>query len=147
MFLNPYLSCSCSLKIPGVPVIKKSMRVDVHERPGTALKKGELVGQIPSWGPYFSLSFDLMVFKHVKYTWSSIIAFKGNDGRNNCCRKEDRIPAVFLNKDGNIHFRNYVSGTANYNQQTKHKIQLMKWHKVRIEQAPYGSKVKSVSHY
>ena len=24
------------------------------------------MGQIPRWGPFFSLSFDLMVFKHVK---------------------------------------------------------------------------------
>ena len=117
------------------------MRVTVHERPGTALKKGLVVGQIPSWGPYFSLSLDLMVFRHRQEVWSSVLSFKGNEARNDCCRKEDRIPAVFLNKDGNLGFRNYVSGTANY--KYKHEIELMKWHNIRIEQVPYAGKVRS----
>jgi len=124
---------SCSLKIPGVThLITKKTYIKVHEKPGTPVRRNNLIGLIPSWGPYFKISLDLMVFRHSKNIWTSVLAFKANNGVTNSKKHGDRIPAIFLHKDGFIGIRSSINGNINY--WSNHRIKLQKWHKIIMEQ-------------
>merc|ERR1711874_799210 len=133
---------SCHIKLPGVPkIITRKQNVKVYERPGTAVKKGKLIGHIPSWGPYFKISFDLRVFGRRK-GWTNVLSFKGNGGNSNCCNKGDRVPAVFLNEDGRLYIVNSVGGNGNhgFESSNQERIRPGKWYKVTIEQVSQAGK-------
>ena len=124
-------------------IITREQNVKVYERPGTAVKKGKLIGHIPSWGPYFNISFDMRVFG-IREGWrghTNVFSFKATD--NNCCSRGDRAPAVFLHKEGRLHIVNSVSGNGHHQfKSPTGGIQSGKWYKVFIQQVPQAGKVR-----
>ena len=74
-----------------------------------------------------------MVFRHVKTTWSRVLAFKEKN-------KYKYITTIAVNKNGNLQVTN--KGTLkNYD----HKIEMQKWHKIIIEQVSVYKKVNLFS--
>jgi len=103
-------------------------------------KKNNEIGTIDSWGPLFRVSLDLIINKLTSDKWTSILAFKTNDGTRDMGQHGDRCPAMFLNKDGHIYFVSSVGSNANYATRSKN-IQLNKWMRIIIEQTKRNGKV------
>ena len=109
---------------------------------GTKIRKNKEIGTIDSWGPFFRVSFDLIIHSHVDNFPSSVLAFKGNGGTYDCCEIGDRIPAIFVSQNLNqnlgqvnplhLHFGNSVNQNGNYN--FDFYINLNSWYKIVIEQ-------------
>ena len=51
----------------------------------------------------------------------------------------NRIPSIFVNKNGYLQITNNVNGSRNH--VYDHKIELQKWHKIIIEQVSVYKKV------
>ena len=95
------------------------------------VKRNNEIGAINgTWGPFFRISFDLIIHSYVKgkgkQGWSSVLAF-------------DKKPSVDLNKNGQLkiffHQRknNFIIN-----------IDLNKWYNISIEQKPNEKKVSKV---
>ena len=103
--------------------------------------KGKEIGKIDSWGPLFRISLDLIIHSRVSNGFSSVLAFKGNGGRSDCCEIGDRIPAIFLyNPTMTLNFANSVRQNGNY--WFDFKINLNTWYNIIIEQKFVHRKVK-----
>ena len=107
------------------------------------IKRNKRIGAINgTWGPFFRVSFDLMIHSYVKgkgkQGWSSVLAFKANKGQID---KEhgDRAPTVAVNKNGHLRFSNSVSGNEKY--KFIFNVDLNKWYNITIEQRPSNEKV------
>ena len=74
--------------------------------------------------------------------WSSILAFKGNGGLNDWKEYGDRVPAIFYNQLGQLHFASAVNGNKNYH--FNRAIDLGKWYKIEIEQVSLNGKVEAM---
>ena len=80
-----------------------------------------------TWGPFFRISFDLIIHSYVKgkgkQGWSSVLAFNNK-------------PSVDLNKNGELRI---------FFQKRKYqfilKVDLQKWYNITIEQKPNDRKV------
>ena len=112
------------------------------------VKRNEEIGAIKgTWGPFFRVSFDLIINSVIKgkgkQGWSSVLAFKGNDGKSHCCKHEDRVPDIALNKNGDLRVSNSVSGNSKF--KFIFNVDLNKWLNITIEQKPYYEKVKEIS--
>merc|ERR1711874_241552 len=87
---------SCSLKIPGVGhLITRKRYIKVQEKPGTPVRRNNL------------------------------IAFKANNAVSDISKHGDRIPAIFVNRNGYLHITSSVNGSRNY--YYDHKLKLQKW--------------------
>ena len=103
--------------------------------------KGKEIGKIDSWGPLFRISLDLIIHSRVNNGFSSVLAFRGNGGRENCCFIGDRIPAIFLNNPTmTLQFANSVRHYGNY--WFEFKINRKTWYNIIIEQKFVHRKVK-----
>ena len=96
------------------------------------MKKNKEIGKINgTWGPFFRISFDLIIHSYVKgkgkQGWSSVLAF-------------DKKPSVDLNKNGELRF---------FFQQRKYSfisnVELNKWYNISIEQKLNHKKVRIIS--
>ena len=96
------------------------------------------IGIIDSWGPFFRVSFDLIIHSlSTRYEWSGLFFFRGYGTR--CARCSDQVPALFLNsKFGLIKIRNTV---VNPNEEFNFKIELSHWYNILIEQKSVNGKV------
>ena len=45
---------------------------------GTKIQRNKAIGTIDSWGPFFRVSFDLIIHSFRQYEWTSLLAFRGN---------------------------------------------------------------------
>ena len=52
----------------------------------------------------------------------------------------NRVPAIFINRNGYLHITNSVNGNRNH--YYDHKIKLQKWYKIIIEQVSLAKKVQ-----
>ena len=93
------------------------------------VKRNKEIGTINgTWGPFFRISFDLIIHSYVKgkgkQGWSSVLAF-------------DKKPSVDLNKNGELRI---------FFQQRKYSfvtnVDLNKWYDISIEQKTENEKVK-----
>ena len=93
------------------------------------MKKNKEIGKINgTWGPFFRISFDLIIHSFVKgkgkQGWSSVLAF-------------DKKPSVDLNKNGELRI---------FFQQRKYmfivNVDKNKWYNISVEQKPNNSKVR-----
>ena len=93
------------------------------------VKRNNEIGRINgTWGPFFRISFDLIIHSFVKgkgkQGWSSVLAF-------------DKKPSVDLNKNGELRI---------FFQQRKYSfisnVELNKWYNISIEQNPKNKKVR-----
>ena len=111
------------------------------------IRRNNEIGTIDSWGPLFSVSFDLIIHSYVKgkgkQGWSSILAVKGNGGTSHCCKHGDRIPEISLNKNGKMRISNSVSGNKKY--QILSNVNLNKWFNIIVEQKQNNGKVTKIS--
>ena len=84
-----------------------------------------------TWGPFFRISFDLIIHSYVKgkgkQGWSSVLAF-------------DRKPSVDLNKNGELRFFFHIK---KYN--SIFDVELNKWYNISIEQKLNHKKVRKIS--
>ena len=107
------------------------------------IKRNNEIGTIDSWGPLFSVSFDLIIHSNVKgkgkQGWSSILALKGNGGTSHCCKHGDRIPEIAINKNGKMRISNSVSGNKKY--QFLSNVNLNKWFNIIVQQKQNNGKV------
>ena len=107
------------------------------------IKRNNEIGTIDSWGPLFSVSFDLIIHSYVKgkgkQGWASVLAFKGNGGTSHCCKHGDRIPEISLNKNGKLRVSNSVSGNKKY--QFISNVGLKKWYNITVDQRQTNEKV------
>ena len=90
------------------------------------------IGTIDSWGPLFRISLDLMIhsyeFEYGQDPWFSVLTFKGNGGSSNNAKFGDRIPGIFVRKDGYLRF-----GTTTITDFDT-PINLNTWYNIQIEQ-------------
>ena len=85
------------------------------------------IGTIDRWGPFFRISFNLIIHSYVKgkgkQGWSSVLAF-------------DKKPSIDLNKNGELRFffhqRKYSFVT---------NVDLNRWYNISIEQKGNNRKV------
>ena len=98
------------------------------------VKRVNKIGSINgTWGPFFRISFDLIIHSYVKgkgkQGWSSVLAF-------------DKKPSITLNKNGELKF---------FFQKRKYNfiinVVLNKWYEISIEQKPNNQKVRKKSLY
>ena len=93
------------------------------------IEKNKEIGAIyGTWGPFFQVSFELIIHSHVKgkgkQGWSSVLAF-------------DKKPSVDLNKNGELRIffekkkNNFISN-----------VDLNKWYNISMEQKPKNEKVR-----
>ena len=109
------------------------------------VKKNNEIATIPSWGPEFRISFDLKINSRVsgdRNGYTSVISFKGNGGKKDLGNHGDRIPCVFMNRNGRLHFRSSVSANSNY--KLNSPVPLKKWLHVIIEQKSSSGKVREI---
>ena len=93
------------------------------------IEKNKEIGAIyGTWGPFFQVSFELIIHSYVKgkgkQGWSSVLAF-------------DKKPSVDLNKNGEL--RIFFEKKKN-NFFTN--VVLNKWYNISIEQRPNSKKVR-----
>ena len=91
-------------------------RIDKDENIGLSgdVKKNTEIGALPSWGPEFRISFDLMVNSLSGGTWLSVLSFKRDGGKRNIGKIGDRIPGIYLNKKGNIRIMSKLAFSSSY---------------------------------
>ena len=95
--------------------------------PGDVERNKEIGVINGTWGPFFRISFDLIIHSYVKgkgkQGWSSVLAFNNK-------------PSVDLNKNGELRI---------FFQKRKYqfilKVDLQKWYNITIEQKPNDRKV------
>ena len=91
-----------------------------------------------TWGPFFRVSFDLIIHSHKKGKgkkgWSSVLAFQG-------LGKSEKVPAITVTKKGVLIFTNSVNGNKNY--KINFNIELNSWYNITIEQKPKNEKVNN----
>ena len=92
---------------------------DIWPPPSTTLyiyeiiERNKLIDTIPTWGPLFSISFDLIINSYGSSSWLTILSFKANNASSNVGNFGDRIPAMHLN-GGKLYFKNAVGENPNY---------------------------------
>ena len=75
------------------------------------IEKGKLLRTYENWGKYFSIQFDIVVNKLPKSTWMNVFHFTAN---GNMQQLGDRIPALWINKQGYFSFSTSLNNNKNY---------------------------------
>ena len=105
---------------------------------GYNAQKNNQIGTIDSWGPFFRVSFDLLIHSYDNDNDGehfSVLAFKGNGGTSDCCENGDRIPFITVvssNQELQLSFANSVNQNGNY--YFFFNINLETWYNIIIEQ-------------
>ena len=93
----------------------------------TKILRDKEIGTMESWGPFFRVSFDLIIHSLLEDEWSSVLAFA--DGLK-------PIPAINFHRSGFLNFQNY-----NFKLTFDFNVKLKKWYNVIIEQKTSNGKV------
>ena len=100
------------------------------------------IGTIGSWGPFFRISFDLIIHSLDKdVEWTSLLAFRGNRASCDNCKIGDRVPVMGLLNNSYIQFSNTVENVHDY---FYFDVQLNHWYRIIIEQKSVNGKVIKV---
>ena len=110
------------------PSVRSAIYIQITNKFQGDVKKNKEIGAINgTWGPFFRVSFDLIIHSYVKgkgkQGWSSVLAF-------------NKKPSIDLNKNGELRFffenrkYNFISNVV-----------LNKWYNISIEQKPNNKKV------
>ena len=98
---------------------------------------------LPSVGPEYSVSFDLLVDKHTYHPGVSNRNVLHLTTENDCCNLGDRVPGVWLNNDDNtLHITSAVNNVGDYIYD--HRVEPLKegqWYKIQIQQVKRNAKV------
>ena len=98
---------------------------------GTKVQNNKEIGTIDSWGPFFRVSFDLIIHSLHPSTWmTSLLAFRvvavSQDGSLNY----EYVPAIFLN---NVRGEIWFYGET-VKDEVQFEIELNHWYNIIIEQ-------------
>ena len=100
------------------------------------IEENKEIGTIDIWGPFFRVSFDLLIHSYENDgDHFSVLAFKGNGGTSDCCENGDRIPFITVvssNQELQLSFANSVNQNGNY--YFFFNINLKTWYNIIIEQ-------------
>ena len=122
-------------------------RIEKDENIGLSgdVKKNTEIGKIPTWGPEFRVTFDLKINSLVsgRGGWTNVISFQINGGKRNNVKMGDRIPSIFLNKKGFLHFTSGVNRNRNH-VFNFNSIKLKKWFSIAIQQTRENGKVREI---
>ena len=107
------------------------------------VRRNNQIGTIDSWGPFFRISFDLIIHSFsrdlTKLGESSLLAFRGNGATCDKCKIGDRVPAFFLdNLFRLIMFSNTVD---NLDHNFNFEVKKNQWYNIVIEQNSVNRKV------
>ena len=98
-----------------------------------------LYATIPTWGRTFGVTFLLWIeaypLSEQPQPWAELVRFTSTEG--NCCSDGDRIPAIFLHKDGYIRICTFLSFYHCENV----FVDLQSWTLVELKQDHEGNKV------
>ena len=126
-----------------LPLFKKSIMLG---NPGQNIERNKELAFIESWGPLFSVSFDLFITSFENEAWSDILAFKAN-GAISDFAMGDRIPAIFLHKTGYIWFVNLINGEdTSPAAKFKVDIEFNQWYSIALQQIREDDKVRGYSY-
>ena len=102
----------------------------------TAIRENNLLTKLPVLGMEFEISLDVLVssftvpnMQHGKY--AEILRFTTTN--NNCCKKGDRILALFTKKDNSILAMTNIGKNYNYHKKFA-RFEVEKWVNVRARQ-------------
>ena len=90
------------------------------------IKRNNEIGNIESLGPFFRISFDLIIRSHVEEKWSNVLLFSAID--DSSCIYSDRLPAILLNNHGRLEFF-FCDGSP-----LGFLINLNTWYQIVVEQ-------------
>ena len=97
-----------------------------------------LYATIPKWGRTFGVTFLLWIEAYPsEQPWAELVRFTSTEG--NCCSQGDRIPAIFLHKDGFIYICSQIGTQPNRCQRVN--VDLQSWTLVELTQDHEGNKV------
>ena len=102
---------------------------------GTKVQNNKEIGTIDSWGPFFRVSFDLIIHSlHPNNQWTSLLAFRRNGAVCEFCELGD----IFLNNFfGKIHVSKngeHLHDFFRIRNSIIFEIELNQWYNIIIEQ-------------
>ena len=100
------------------------------------IEKGLLIEDIQNWDETYSVKFEILVKKLPTSEWMNVFHFTATN--DNCCRTGDRIPAVWIHKDGYFHICTSLNG--DHNKCESVGFELEKTYQVIIKQVRVGTK-------
>ena len=96
---------------------------------------GNLLGTIASWGPDYTVKFELKVSNFdnggLDHPYSDVLHFTATD--KTCCGEGDRLPGVFLHRDNRVIIAMWVDGGGNV-YYTSGRLQTDQWYSYTIKQ-------------
>ena len=93
--------------------------------------RNKMIGVIDGiWGPFFRVSFDLVIHSLSQDEWSSLLAFRGKG--STCVVCGEMVPVLFLNNYKSLIHISYASN--NFHFDTDFKIKLNHWYSIIAEQ-------------
>ena len=99
---------------------------------GTKIQENKEIGTIDSWGPFFRVSFDLIIHSlDQNIQWSNVLSFLYGIEIG----KIAPVPAIFLDSSGALFFHNSVVNRFHFNIKQNH------WYNIIIEQKSLNGKV------
>ena len=114
----------------------ENFHVDRNFNVGVKVKKNKEIGTIDSWGPFFRVSFDLIIHSLDKGSqWSSVFSFLHGSGTENI----HDVPSIDLGSDGVLHFKNSVRNEKHWFKW--YNVELNHWYNIVIEQKSIIRKV------
>ena len=105
---------------------------------GTKVLEDKEIGTINSWGPFFHVSFDLIIHslgeisRRESQNWYSVLAFVHEIG--------SELPAIELHSSGFLQFRNMFVNYSTY-YKVIFNIKLNHWYNIIIDQKSVNGKV------
>ena len=73
-----------------------------------------MIAEFQNWGAQFKIEFSITVTKTPSSTSGDASIFHFTGTGENCCNEGDRIPAMWINRDGYFHIASSVNGNGNY---------------------------------
>ena len=114
----------------GCPSVR--FTIYIHYSKGDVKKDKEIGSINGTWGPFFRISFDLIIHSYVKgkgkQGWSSVLAF-------------DKKPSIDLNKNGKLRF---FFLKRKYSFSSNKAFRQNKWYNISIEQKAFNEKVRKI---
>ena len=100
------------------------------------VKQKNLLTTLSSVGKEYYVSFEMRIDKNTPGDWTNVLHLTNRDNHG---QHGDRIPAIFIFQNNQLHVASSVNGNPNhlYSTWIKHK----KWYKLEIQQVYKGGKV------
>ena len=102
------------------------------------------IGTIDNWGPFFRVSFDLIIHSHGKNDCHSVLALKA---KTDCFQDGDKIPAILVCKNIRTYLEFVYSVNNNQKFMFKTNFKFKTWYKIVIEKKAVKGKVRSILHF